>query len=221
MSIRGPINSGSSAGGTNEAEVQGLIDTSLADHVADVDPHPLYTVESEVQDLIDATVVPATIADAGIVRLGEDVPVVIMKTVDQTESAAVLTDATDLAFTPLANSRYFVEFYGLFQSSAGGNGLRFQFVEPSGTTFIGGSLSVVNGATGATTNAHGNLSGTTVLGTNVAQGSNPTQPAWGWCIIEVGANPTGTFKVQFQSEAAAGASVILQAGSFIRYKRLF
>ncbi len=193
MSIRGPLNSGA-VGGTDEETVQALIDASLT---------------------------TATTSESGVVRLGEDVAVMIMKTADQTENAAVLTDATDLEFTPTANNRYFIDFYGVFQSSAGGNGMRFQFVEPSGTTFIGGSLSVVNGATGATTNAHGNLSGTTVLGTNVAQGSNPGQPAWGWCILEVGANPSGTFKVQFQSEAAAGASVILQAGSFLRYKRLF
>lgn len=159
-------------------------------------------------------------ATAQRVTLGFSDPLVngqiVALAADQNEATGVMVDATGLAFTPVANAVYFVEFYGIFSTTLTTNGLQWQFVEPTGCNYSGGIFGSVNSASanvfrvGQTSNP--------VLG--VAAQATTSQPVYGWALFETGGSPSGNFKVQIRSELAAGESITLQAGSFIRYRRI-
>lgn len=167
---------------------------------------------------VNALLPVATAALAGPVQLGVDVPAMLVLANDQTESAATPTDATGLTFAPAANAAYFVEFYGIFSSSATTNGFQWGFVG-AGDSYDG-EVQITPASAATTLQRLGSVSGALVAGTNTVS-TNPNNPAYGWAIIATAGSPPAAIKVQFQSEAAAGASVTLKKGAFLRYKRLY
>ncbi len=133
-------------------------------------------------------------------------------TADVTESAASYTDATGLTITPEANASYWCEFFGTVSSSAATNAFWWKFTGPTGTDYTASYLTqpTTSTATGFVNGAVGTGNEQTAIAATTGT------PIYGWALIRTGASPSGALKVQFRSEAAAGASVTLKRGSFMQ-----
>lgn len=124
--------------------------------------------------------------------------------------------ASGLGFAPAANTTYLVEAFLIFSSAATTTGLQWTFSAPGGATWSTQNIQVPT-AVNAMVVRNGSLD-SAALGTGVS--STAVQYlALGTAVIRMGASPSGTVRVLFQTEVPASA-VTLLAGSFLRYRAI-
>jgi hypothetical protein len=131
---------------------------------------------------------------------------------DQTESAATYTDVTGFSFTPEASSSYRCEFFGTASSTATTTAFWWKFVGPSGLDHSAVYLTQPTTST-ATGFTNGPIATTAAEAATIAAVAGT--PIYGWAVFRTGATPSGTLKVQFKSEVAAGQAVALKRGALM------
>lgn len=147
---------------------------------------------------------------------GSDPWVYVVLSSDFPTTSATAVDVTGLAFTPLANTRYEIEGKFMLRTATATVGARPGVAWPTGMTDGVVWIMASTSATGIQ-QAFGNINAA-VLNANPGL-TNTTQswPAKLEAILQAGASPSGTFKVQLASETA-GTSVTIKANSYIRYR---
>jgi hypothetical protein len=138
---------------------------------------------------------------------------------DHTNSTTTPTAVPGLAFTPAANKRYEIEGRFFVRAAATTTGAQITVVWPTGIAAPSaahlGSPSSANGLT------LGNVTRGTTGGALATGVPSTTLEALGLltAILTTGASPSGTFRIQLDSEVAASEARML-AGSFIRYREI-
>lgn len=199
-----PVNTG---GGVTDGD-KGDVTVSNNGATWTVDPLPESRITNLVADL-------ASLANA-ITALSTQLlnePKHVRLSSDVVESSGSPTD-TGLAFTPAANSTYLVEVWLAWKTAATTTGLQWTFSGPtSGATLQAQVQSVFNTTTAEL--ARSGAFDAMVAGT----GESSTAIAYiarGAALVVTGASPSGTVKVQVQTEVPASAVTIL-TGSVLRY----
>lgn len=140
-------------------------------------------------------------------------------TANHTNSTTTPTDVPDLAFTPAANKRYEIEGRFFVTAAATTTGAQIGVVWPTGIVAPSAVTLAVPSSATATTFRYAVRGGNAVA---LATGTpSQTLEAMGLLtgILTTGASPSGTFKIQLDSEVAASEARVL-AGSFLRYREI-
>lgn len=138
---------------------------------------------------------------------------------DFTTTSTTHQNVTGLAFTPAANTRYFVEAYLLLQTAAGATGPRPGFAFPTGLADAAGGIQAPQSATTVAERYWGD---TTVGASADSAGlpaTNISYLATGQVYMVTSASPSGNLQVTLRSEATTG-TVTAKAHSFLRYRTI-
>jgi hypothetical protein len=136
---------------------------------------------------------------------------------DFVESAGTLSDV-GLAFTPAASTTYEVQAMLIFVTAATTTGMQWTFTAPAslgtGTTWAAQAIRVP-------ISINNSVERNAQLGV-VAAGSGVTSISFdylatGTCALKLGTSPSGTLKIQANTEVAASA-ITIKAGSWLRYR---
>ena len=134
---------------------------------------------------------------------------------DFTTSSGSAVD-TGLSFTPLANTRY--EFSGLIMARTATTTVnpRTNLVWSSGLTDGVASINTAQSSTSQLT-TRGNIGATLAVAVGGLPNTTQSWPVEIRGIAIVGPSPSGTIRVQLQSETA-GTNVTFKAGSFLCFR---
>jgi hypothetical protein len=135
---------------------------------------------------------------------------------DFTTSSATAVDVTGLNFTPAANTKYVFEATLLTRTATTTVGPRPGVAWPTGMTDGVASIQQSSSAA-ANVFANGNISGAVLAPVGGVPTTTGSWPAFVWGMVQAGASPSGTVKVQLASETA-GTVVTIKAGSYLRYR---
>lgn len=136
---------------------------------------------------------------------------------DQTWNTTA-NNATNLTFTPAANTRYYIEVYLLLRTALATVGPRPGFSFPGGLTDSGAWMQVPNTATASAQRWWG----TTAAANAASTGVPDTTSSWlaiGGAYIITGSSPSGDFTVTLATETD-GTNVTIKAHSFLRYRTI-
>lgn len=150
---------------------------------------------------------------------GSDPYTYLKITADQASTAIAQANITGLSFAPQANKVYLVEAWIITKTTLATNGCRVGFSLSSG---LSDAMVKIEQAASVTTTTVSYGSAATGLGNNTVTGhANTTGAHFAKveAVLRVGANPSGSFSLTFASEAA-GQSVSIGAGSFMRYREV-
>lgn len=137
---------------------------------------------------------------------------------DFSTTSATAVDITGLAFTPAANTAYEFEAVLLCRTSSGPEAPRPGLAWPTGGTDGAARISIPGSVNGMAFTS-GNIAASILsAATSIADGTNSNLAKVEGMFI-AGATPSGTVKLQLASEAA-GSSVTVKAGSFLKYRTL-
>ena len=140
-------------------------------------------------------------------------------TANHTNSTTTPSDVPGLAFTPEASKRYEVEGRFFVTAAATTTGAQIGVRWPTGIVAPSAVTLAVPSSATATTFRYAVRGGNAVA---LATGTpSQTLEAMGLLtgILTTGASPSGTFKIQLDSEVAASEARVL-AGSFLRYREI-
>lgn len=138
---------------------------------------------------------------------------------DHTNTTTTPTDVPDLAFTPAASKRYEVEGRFFVRAAATTTGAQIGVVWPTG--IVEPSAAHLGSPSSATALTLANATRGTTLAAQGTGVPSATLEALGLltAILTTGASPSGTFKIQLDSEVA-GSEARMVAGSFLRYREI-
>lgn len=201
------------------------VPTASAANRGALSPEDWATFNAKQDALVSATNIK-TINGASILGSGDLVVgggTVSKLTSDFTTTSTSAVD-TGLSFTPAANTRYHVEVTLLVKTSTSSTNFRFGVAWPTGLTsgaLDGGyNTDTVDNAAGATNTLrwHTFTSATTIL-TSAGNVGTALRPVTLTGILDVGASPTGSLKIQVATGAGA-VTVTVAAGSNLRITAL-
>lgn len=138
---------------------------------------------------------------------------------DHTNTTTTPTDVAGLAFTPAASKRYEIEGRFFVRAAATTTGAQIGVVWPTG--IVAPSAAHLGSPASSTALTLANVTRGTTGAANATGVPSTTLEALGLltAILTTGASPSGTFKIQLDSEVAASEARML-AGSFIRYREI-
>lgn len=137
-------------------------------------------------------------------------------TSDFTTSSATAVSVTGLEFTPAANKRYEFEATLMLRTATATVGPRPGLAWATGLTDGVARIDTPSSGTAATL-VLGNIAATLLAAVGGLPNTTGSYPAWVSGIVQAGASPSGTIKIQLASETAA-TNVTIKAGSFMKYR---
>ena len=137
---------------------------------------------------------------------------------DFVTGSASAVDVTGLAFTPAANKSYEFEAQLRCRTATATVGPRPGLAWPTGST---DGVAMVDMPTSATARVlvNGNVNAALLAAVGGLPNTTQSYPAAIYGNITMGANPSGTVKVQLASETAA-TNVTIKAGSYLKYREI-
>lgn len=138
-------------------------------------------------------------------------------TSDFTNNTTTYNDITDITFAASATSKYEIELFGAYQTSATTTGLGIKASGPTGSSFIGQIQVFTSANTIAGANQFSDTTPTTV--TTGVTTANTNTPINGRFLVST-STTTGNITLQMRSEVASSNVTLKSDLFYVRYRKL-